>query len=373
MNKPELYTHLALARLLKLSVTTIKSYRRKFPGCILVASQGKPIQFDEKAKAVCLRIRDLFATGMSVPEVRARLAEEFDWISPDDPQPKEAAPPRIELPPLYTSAMSNMAQSLVGIAQKQGAVLTRLEELGDTLASERSVTEAAPGSSLDTSTSSATSSATFSATFSGTGADQRPSQRPSQGLSQGLSPSSQSPLWPSRRPLWLDEFSSLVERLETCLTRLDTQAVLLSTQTVSQAAVQPSSPAAPVRLSAPPRQPDRSFMSLPLVAAGEDGILRGIAGSSWGRITCSDIKVLAACPAAPERACTLEWIEMGANWHLFLRKHTQQAPLAVAYLREVSDNLGNTAVLVQQVWINQEKSNPTDFFFFLRNLQQTAE
>ena len=80
-------THKDLSRQLGVSETTIKSYRRKFPGCIPVANQGKPIRFTTEALAVCKRIRDFFELGMSIPEVRTRLAAEFPWISP------EACPP----------------------------------------------------------------------------------------------------------------------------------------------------------------------------------------------------------------------------------------------------------------------------------------
>ena len=75
-------THKDLADLLKVSETTVKSYRRKFPGCIPVASQGKPIRFPAVAAEVALRIRDLFELGMSVEEVRLRLAEIIQRPSP---------------------------------------------------------------------------------------------------------------------------------------------------------------------------------------------------------------------------------------------------------------------------------------------------
>lgn len=74
------YTHKALARQLKVSETTIKSYRRKFPGCIPVASRGKPIRFSSDALAVCRRIRDMFEKGMSVEEVRSALPWSFPGL-----------------------------------------------------------------------------------------------------------------------------------------------------------------------------------------------------------------------------------------------------------------------------------------------------
>ena len=84
-------THRDLARMLGVSETTVKSYRRKFPDCIPVASQGKPIRFTAEAAAVSLRIRDLFEMGMSVEEVRARLAAEAHRRREDFSSPRMAA------------------------------------------------------------------------------------------------------------------------------------------------------------------------------------------------------------------------------------------------------------------------------------------
>ncbi|MFI3271472.1 MAG: MerR family transcriptional regulator [Pseudomonadota bacterium] len=78
-------THKDLAKALGVSETTIKSYRRKFPACITVASKGKPIRFSPEAETVCRRIQALFALGMAVEDVRVRLAEEFSWIERDCP------------------------------------------------------------------------------------------------------------------------------------------------------------------------------------------------------------------------------------------------------------------------------------------------
>lgn len=88
-------THKDLAKALGVSETTIKSYRRKFPGCITVASKGKPIRFAPEAETVCRRIQSLFALGMAVEDVRTRLAGEFGWIK-EEPVP-EAAPQEVIL------------------------------------------------------------------------------------------------------------------------------------------------------------------------------------------------------------------------------------------------------------------------------------
>lgn len=71
------YTHKDLARLCGVSETTIKSYRRKFPGFIPVLTSGKPIRFKPEAGDVCLKIRDCFTKGMSVNETHKVLKDNF--------------------------------------------------------------------------------------------------------------------------------------------------------------------------------------------------------------------------------------------------------------------------------------------------------
>ncbi|MDL2285346.1 helix-turn-helix domain-containing protein [Desulfovibrio sp. OttesenSCG-928-F07] len=122
-------THKDLADKLGVSETTIKSYRRKFPGCFPVASKGKPIRFKTEATDMALRIRDLFSTGMSVEEVRERLVEEFDWYNP-----KEGAKPRThalktDIPQNFATAVSNMAKSMITLSQQQATILDTMKRI----------------------------------------------------------------------------------------------------------------------------------------------------------------------------------------------------------------------------------------------------
>ena len=72
------FTHKALADLLGVSETTVKSYRRKFPGCIPVASQGKPIRFPAEAAAVAedAPVPVAAETGEATADAAAPAAEE---------------------------------------------------------------------------------------------------------------------------------------------------------------------------------------------------------------------------------------------------------------------------------------------------------
>ncbi|GFM38575.1 MerR family transcriptional regulator [Desulfovibrio psychrotolerans] len=162
------FTHKELGRLLGVSETTVKSYRRKFPDCIPVANEGKPIRFTEQAGAVCLRIRELFGRGMAVPEVRARLEKDFPWIGPaPEPEQEQApvmpagGPMEVELPQDYTQAMSNLAKSMVNLTMKQDAIVRRMDAMEGTL--ERLAQVLAPKAAAGT------SGGTFAGTADGAG------------------------------------------------------------------------------------------------------------------------------------------------------------------------------------------------------------
>lgn len=70
-------THKDLATLLGVSETTIKSYRRKFPEFIPLASRGKPLHFPPEAGRICLAIQDAFKRDLSLEETRQALATRF--------------------------------------------------------------------------------------------------------------------------------------------------------------------------------------------------------------------------------------------------------------------------------------------------------
>jgi len=76
----EPYTHQDLARLIGVSVTTVKSYRKKFPGFLEPVANGKPLRFDGQTLGVCIEIRDGFAASLSVDDIRRRLSEKFKKV-----------------------------------------------------------------------------------------------------------------------------------------------------------------------------------------------------------------------------------------------------------------------------------------------------
>ncbi|MCJ2165132.1 MULTISPECIES: MerR family transcriptional regulator [unclassified Pseudodesulfovibrio] len=133
------YTHKDLATLCGVSETTIKSYRRKFPGFIPVLTRGKPIRFSHEAGEVCLRIRDCFAKGMSVNETFKVLKENFK--EQPTAKPRRATAPETgasgtiseEYLQKFFATAGQMMQGMAGLATAQVKAEQRLRKVESVL------------------------------------------------------------------------------------------------------------------------------------------------------------------------------------------------------------------------------------------------
>lgn len=127
-------THQELARAAGVSVTTVKGYRDKFPGCFPVLREGKPLRFAAQSLDACAAIRQGFADGLSVEQLRERLRLRFPW-SWRHPLPEK---------PVISADMQrtvqDLARTVVRLTQAQAEATQRLERLeqalGETLATQ---------------------------------------------------------------------------------------------------------------------------------------------------------------------------------------------------------------------------------------------
>ncbi len=347
-------THKDLAARLKVSETTIKSYRRKFADCIPVASQGKPIRFTQEAGKVCLRIRDLFAEGMSVPEVRARLAEEFSWISLVTPEPQEEEPVAVALPEEFTVSVSNLARSMVTLTQQQGGILKRLQHL-----------EGAPG----------------------------PSQAPATvSFDVALLAESLAPLERLEQLDALREVSSLVAALHQATAALTDAAEALreaaekipdqasggtaaeggaaTPRVVRFPSPRSAAPAAlPEENPAAQEQPPRHLLSLPLVIRTTQGQYVGAGGRTRGRFTLNDLKALLAYTRADAGQYAMHWELTDGAWWLVLDQPEAEEPRCLRLsLRELSSQRGMTVAEIVQLVDGEQTVHPAEFCGFVEHL-----
>ncbi len=84
---PRTLTHQDLARRVGVSVTTIKSYRRKFPEFFQPPTLTKPLRFVPDTEKLCRTIFDLFQEGLSIKQARRELAKVFPIVADIDSLP----------------------------------------------------------------------------------------------------------------------------------------------------------------------------------------------------------------------------------------------------------------------------------------------
>ena len=136
------YTHKELAALCGVSETTIKSYRRKFPGFIPVLTRGKPIRFKKTAGEVCLAIRDSFERGLSVNETLKTLQGRFKRQPPQRsetasgggiPQGSSVGGVSEEYLEKFFETAGQMMQGMAAMATAQAKANQRLERVESVL------------------------------------------------------------------------------------------------------------------------------------------------------------------------------------------------------------------------------------------------
>lgn len=145
-------THKDLGDALGVSVTTVKSYRRKFPGYIAVAGYGKPIRFQLKALEVCKKIRECFEQGLSVKETEKRLKQagfrseggRRDAL-PEAPTGVAVAGASPEYLEKFFKTAGQMMQGMAQLATAQARSEQRLSRLEDAL---RGLLEAEAGNQV---------------------------------------------------------------------------------------------------------------------------------------------------------------------------------------------------------------------------------
>ncbi len=368
-------THKDLAKALKVSETTIKSYRRKFTDCIPVASKGKPIRFTKDALAVCLRIRDLFETGMSVEEVRGRLAQEFTWIALVAAKPEPAGQP-VALPQEFTLSLSNLAKSMVTLTQQQNAIIGRLQALEG-----GSVRAAASG-------------------VAGAAGENAAGAIGIAGLTDELRELVRQELAPLR---CLDEVRDLVASIRQAADKMAQAAQALrdvaarpssvlsalsaqegAENSAGSSRVIPFPSAAGATGAAAGTQggtsggavasgaasdPSRNFLLMPLVVRTAGGAYISAGGKASGRFTLNDLKALLAYGKRPPEHYTLHWEQNGSEWRLALEQPASENPRPwLLLLKEAVSQRGISVAEIVQLSDAGQNVHPAEFCAFVASL-----
>ena len=368
-------THKELARLLKVSQTTIKSYRRKFADCIPVASKGKPIRFTPEAVDVCLRIRDYFEMGMSIEEVRSRLAEEFSWIVLVGKQKttvEEEKPTAI--PKEFLISLSNMAKSMVTMTQQQNNIMQRMEHLEKAFEQGVSFTQSPVPAPTDL-----------------------------KSVLEDLQVYLQNALTPLQQFNRLANLEDISQVLQQAAATMGEAVQLLRIQSEKHAnpsepedaeetVTEQSGPSSKVvafstaeRRQKPEQQssqeevtqdPPRAFLLKPMVLRTLKGVYTSAGGRSGGRFTLNDLKALLAYDRQPSEHFSMIWKQQGgSDWMVTLTQPEAENPGTwCLHLREAMSQTGVGFVeLVGFTASNGESVHPSEFFSFIARFSSGGE
>ncbi|MDR2604934.1 MAG: MerR family transcriptional regulator [Desulfovibrio sp.] len=408
------YTHKDLSRLLGVSETTVKSYRRKFPDCIPVAGYGKPIRFGDDALRVARRIRDLFEYGLSVDETRARLAEEFDWIilpradaGDRQPAPAEDAAPR----PDPNTLLAGLARNMVDIFLGQKEIVKRLDHLTALLqtlpgaspapepsqgvvhknASGIAPRQPAKGNGGHGSPEPAETSGYDPEQSAGSGGSYIPHGTEASGFDAERAPGSNGGYLPqgrddasgpaSERPGAprgecgspnardaRDAFDADPEGRGEPRAEHDPEARaaehaghacrILPLRRQDAPATAPDAGAARMPERSPV-EPPRRFLALPLMAEAGNGGYIGAGGKRRGRFSLNDLKALLVFTFAPPSHFRFLWEEREDAWMLRLEQEQEKRRIDIL-LAERSLREGGTAAVILRLEDNGEERHPAE-------------
>ena len=357
----DLVTHKDLAVLLGVSETTVKSYRRKFPGCIPVANKGKPIRFTTDAKAVALRIRDLFAEGMSVPEVRSRLAAEFAWVHEKAPEAKPAGRPET------TQGVANIARGVVDMSRRQDTLLKRMQsiesmlaELGlsgsdevETLRRKRAETEKQTGERLeqrldhlDRVTGELGTTVRDLASQLGRFLERRAAAREN----------------------WEQERKAVVEEAAGVAASLPPSPEPAGAKVIP---IRPEPPAESAEAAEPADRPEppRHFFTLPLVVRTQQGVYVSAGGRSRGRFCLNDLKAVLVYGFPSPRQYRMHWEAHGQGWRLVLdQPKVEDSRAFTLLLMELPTKEGGKVAEILQLKDGERQGHPAEFAAMLESL-----
>jgi hypothetical protein len=297
------------------------------------------------------KIRDLFALGMSVEEVRLRLDQEFPWIAaetakrPSQPRRDKAAPA-----PELALGVSSMAKSLVAITQQQKALLGRvqgIEAMLERLGLQGSVDAGGLGQA-------AAEAAREKEALVETRLNRLDAA--SRELFETLSTLTRD----------LRRFLDQPEEAGTAAPsgeRLSARRIPLRQGTK----IPPPQAFSPASTETRSLEPPRRFLSLPLVARTDQGHYISAGGRSRGRFCLNDLKAMLAYGFAPPHHFTLKWEAEEQEWRLLLEQssppdQSPDAPLRAYRLRlmELPTQKGNAVVEILELHKGGEAVHPVE-------------
>lgn len=354
-------THRDLAKALGVSETTIKSYRSKFPTFLPVAREGKPVRLHAEALAVCLRIRALFAQGLSILQTAGTLRTEFK----EYPQNRRLSTAKTATSPAPSgdpAQESALAERIAQMAAAQDQARLRMEQLEAevrNLATLEAASKALVAELLaELRAAKAAPMASGPAPSVPAPSVQAPSAQAEPAPARPQEPSAP-PAAPKPEPASGPSAASPTD---------DDQPTVLTARKIVTVHG-PAGPVASYALGREPRpeppfpepdQPDKAFLDLPAVIRSERGDFLGLPG---GQSVRRLVEVL-----SPEGAAPAAWFQESPEaW-------TCAIPLGRAQNREIlfertTTPRGNLVGLIRRMRINEAEATPIQLQEIFRQLR----
>lgn len=355
-------THALLAKALGVTVTTIKSYRRKFPEFFRTASLGKPIRFPAETLALCRRIHHHFKRGLSVEETRKHLGQEFEAVAaaPEKASATQAAP---EHGKASLERIEDLLEGLFDLQNRTHSLMTELLAKLDTVADrlgqpqpgagqisqiERAARPAAPGRiqrAIDEATQTApvwppkaSPAAQANAGTVGT---------PSQARTSHNAPSE----LPGQTPASAKPDAAAVADPETGTGRKD-------------------SPAQGAAVGGP--RPPAEFLDKPVVVHSANGDFLGVTSPTGRPFTLEQFEAFLVRRAQDEGGFSSAWIRQGQQWTLRLEgTHAGQAEAREHHFLQAVTPRGNTVARFASLSVNGKPASDADLQAFLRQVKDS--
>jgi len=367
-------THALLAKALGVTVTTIKSYRRKFPEFFRTASLGKPIRFPAETLALCRRIHHHFKRGLSVEETRKHLGQEFEAVAP---APEKAPAPQA-VPEHGKASLERIEDLLEGLFDLQNRTHSLMAELLaklDTVADRLGPPQPATGQAIGAARPAPSGAPVFASTASGR-------------IQRAIDEAAQTaPVWPRKTSPAASESTGpgtvgtpgAAQTARSATSDLPGQMAAPARPDAATVAnlAQPTHFVAGTRTGreggpAQGARPPAEFLNMPVVVHSANGDFLGVTSPTGRPFTLEQFEAFLVRRAQDEGGLSSEWVRQGQQWTLRLEgsQAGQDEAREHHFLQAVTPR-GNTVARFASLSVNGKPASDADLQAFLRQVKDS--
>lgn len=339
-------THALLAKALGVTVTTIKSYRRKFPEFFRTATLGKPIRFPAETLALCRRIHHHFKRGLSVEETRKHLGQEFEAVAgaPEKARAPQAAP---ENGKASLERIEDLLEGLFDLQNRTHSLMTELLAKLDTVADRLEQPQPAASQPVRAERPAASGLAT-------SGRIQRAIDEATQTAS----------VWPLK--------TSPAAPANAGPGTLGTPGQTPASAKPDAAAAGPTAHAGPETAPVDGPRPPAQFLGMPVVVHSANGDFLGVTSPTGRPFTLEQFEAFLVRRAQDEGGFSSEWVRQGQQWTLRLEgSHAGQDEAREHHFLQAVTPRGNTVARFASLSVNGKPASDADLQAFLRQVKDS--